>query len=172
MQRRIFDAEGHAQFVTFSCYLRRRLLDLPALRDEFVALTAAALVRHAGVCCGFVVMPNHVHVIVWFPETGRLSPFMKSWKQTTSLVLKRRLRGAAPHYLEQFPASDPFWQARYYAFSLFTAKKTEEKLDYMHLNPVRAALVERPEDWRWSSARHYLQGASVGIPVRWLFDGS
>jgi REP element-mobilizing transposase RayT len=88
-KRRIFDAEHHAQFVTFSCYRRRRFLDHPVMRDTFVSITAEKLREHHGICSGFVVMPDHVHAIVWFDTAGALSPFMKSWKQTTSLRLKR-----------------------------------------------------------------------------------
>lgn len=169
-KRRIFDTEAHAQFITFSCYRRRRLLDHGRLRDAFVGITAEKLEERRGICCGFVVMPNHVHAIVWFDVPGTLSPFMKSWKQVTSIRLKKVLRGVAPKYARSIPREEPFWQAKYYPFNLFTAAKAREKLDYMHLNPVRAGLVERAGDWRWSSARFYDRGEVVGIPLRWVFD--
>ena len=114
-------------------------------------------------------MPNHVHAIVWFGTAGAVSPFMKSWKQTTSLRLKRVLRGVAPHYAAKIPSAEPFWQAKYYPFNLFTARKALEKLEYMPMNPVRAGLVARPCDWRWSSAAYYASGADVGIPIEWIF---
>ena len=94
---------------------------------------------------------------------------MKSWKQTTSLRLKRVLRGVAPHYAGKIPPAEPFWQAKYYPFNLSTARKAREKLDYMHSNPVRAELVERACDWRWSSAPFYDSGSDVGIPLEWIF---
>jgi putative transposase len=167
--RRIFDAEQHAQFVTFSCYRRRRLLDHAGVRDNFVTITAEKLREHHGICSGFVVMPDHVHAIVWFDAVGALSAFMKSWKQTTSLRLKRVLRGVAPRYAGTFPATEPFWQPKYYPFNLYTAGKAREKLDYMHLNPVRAGLVARASDWRWSSGLFYETGMDVGIPLEWIF---
>jgi putative transposase len=169
-QRRIFDDEHHAQFVTISCYRRRRLLDHPRIRDDFMAITATKLREHRGVCSGFVVMPNHVHVIIWFGRSEALSPFMQGWKQTTSLRLKRILRGVAPHYAATIHATDPFWQAKYYPFNLYAAKKAQEKLDYMHLNPVRAGLVERAVDWKWSSAAWYENRTDVGIPIEWVFE--
>jgi putative transposase len=167
--RRIFDAEQHAQFVTFSCYRRRRLLDHAGMRDNFVTITAEKLYEHGGICSGFVVMPDHVHAIMWFDAIGTLSAFMKSWKQTTSLRLKRVLRGVAPHYAKTFPPTEPFWQAKYYPFNLYAARKAREKLEYMHLNPVRAGLVIRACDWRWSSALFYEGGTDVGIPLEWIF---
>jgi putative transposase len=169
-KRRIFDAERHAQFVTFSCFRRRRLLDHPRTRDDFVRITAEKLGEHDGICCGFVVMPNHVHAIVWFDAVGALSPFMKSWKQTTSLRLKRVLRGVVPNCASRFPAEEPFWQAKYYPFNLFGSRKAREKLDYMHGNPVCAGLVSRAVDWRWSSAAYYENGVDVGIPLEWIFE--
>ena len=137
MKRRIYDQEGHAQFVTFSCFHRRRLLDHPQLRDMFVATLAEKLNASKSSCCGYVVMPDHVHVILWFPEPNTLSVFMKAWKQTSSLRLKKLARGIIPQYLEAISAADPFWQAKYYSFSLYSEAKAREKLDYVHLNPVR-----------------------------------
>jgi putative transposase len=170
-KRRIFDTENHAQFVTFSCSGRRRLLDHPRMRDEFVAITAEKLVEHGGVCCGFVVMPNHVHAIVWFRAAGMLSAFMKGWKQTTSIRLKKVLRGVSSTYAAKIPPTDPFWQPKYYPFNLYNSGKAREKLDYMHWNPVRAGFVASPCDWRWSSAAFYESGTDVGIPLEWIFDG-
>ncbi len=67
--RRIYDDELHAQFVTFSCYHRRRLLDHARARQVVISLLATELTTHEGTCCGFVVMPDHVHAIVWFHES-------------------------------------------------------------------------------------------------------
>jgi hypothetical protein len=89
-KRRIFDVEHHAQFVTFSCYRRRRLLDDPRVRDDFVKITSKKLRDHQGICCGFVVMPQHVHAIVWFDATGALSPFMKKLEANDESAFEAR----------------------------------------------------------------------------------
>ena len=62
-----------------------------------------------------------------------------------------------------------FWQARYYDFNVFTRKKRLEKLSYMHWNPVKRGLVKEPQDWEWSSFRHYLTGEEgmVEIESEW-----
>jgi len=54
-------------------------------------------------------MPDHVHLIVWFDKPGELSRFMKSWKQTSSMKLKKMLRGVAPQFASKIPLADPFW---------------------------------------------------------------
>jgi len=167
--RRIYDQEKHAQFVTFSCYHRRRLLDCEPLRDALLELLAQKLTEYCGICSGYVVMPDHVHTIVWFEQPGELSRFMKSWKQTSSMKLKRILRGIAPQFASKFPFEDPFWQPKYYPFNLYSQKKAKEKLDYMHKNPVTAGLVQRAIDWNWSSARYFLLEEPSVVPLKWIF---
>ncbi len=43
------------------------------------------------------------------------------------------------------------------------------EIKLMHKNPVRAGSVRRAVDWRWSSARHYIERRSVGVPIEWVF---
>jgi putative transposase len=93
---------------------------------------------------GYVVMPEHVHPMVTEPEPGTLAGAVQAIKQSVS----RKLIAGREH----------FWQARYYDFNVFTAEKRIEKLKYIHRNPVKRGLVERPEDWAWSSFRHYVTG--------------
>jgi len=150
-RRRIYDDELHAQFVSFSCY-RRRLLDHPRARQIVIGVLADEINKHRGTCCGFVVMPDHVHAIVWFAEAGRLSRFMQVWKSRASRQLKRFVRGQLGESSKSFDVRRPFWQPKYYPFNLYTENKAREKLNYIHLNPVRAGLVEQACDWRWSSA--------------------
>jgi REP-associated tyrosine transposase len=66
-------------------------------------------------------------------------------------------------------AAEPFWQARYYDFNVWSNRKRIEKLRYMHRNPVARALVARPEEWPWSTFRHYATGIEgvVEIESEW-----
>ena len=168
-KRQIYDDELHAQYVTFSCYRRRRLLDHARARQVVMGVLAEELGKHRGICCGFVVMPDHVHAILWFPEAGSLSQFIQVWKSRSGRQLKKFVRGQLQEYAKSVDRKDPFWQAKYYPFNLCSEKKAREKLEYMHLNPVRAGLVEEAFDWQWSSARYYEQGKSVGVPLGWVF---
>lgn len=85
------------------------------------------------------------------------------------MQLKKMLRGVAPQYASKIPLADPFWQPKYYPFNLYPKKKAEEKLDYMHMNPVTAGLVEGAVDWKSSSARHYLLDEPPVVPLEWIF---
>ncbi len=145
------------------------MLDCEPLRDALVELLALKLRDYRGICSGYVIMPDHVHLIVWFGKPDELSRFMKSWKQTSSIKLKRTLRGVAPQYASKIPLADPFWQSKYYPFNLYSQKKAEEKLDYIHKNPVTAGLVQRAVDWKWSSARFFQMGEPSMVPLEWIF---
>jgi putative transposase len=105
---------------------------------------------------GYVVMPEHVHLLVNEPERGTLAQAMQPLKQGVARRLALR-------------AADPFWEARYYDFNVWSEKKFVEKLRYIHRNPVQRGLVARPEDWRWSSFRHYATGdiGLVEIESQW-----
>jgi len=72
-RRHIYDNEKHAQFVTFSCYQRQRMLDCEPLRASLLKLLAEKLTQYRGICSGYVVMPDHVHTIIWFEKQGELS---------------------------------------------------------------------------------------------------
>jgi len=146
------------------------MLDCEPLREKLLELLVQKLDDYSGICLGYVIMPDHVYLIVWFGLPGELSRFIKIWKQTSSLQLKKMLRGVAPQFASKIPLSDPFWQPKYYPFNLYSRKKAEEKLDYMHKNPVTAGLVKRAVDWRWSSARHFLLGESSTVPLEWIFE--
>ena len=63
----------------------------------------------------------------------------------------------------------PFWYERYYDFNVSTEKKRIEKLRYIHRNPVKRGLVQNPQDWAWSSFRHYVSGVEsvVEIESQW-----
>jgi hypothetical protein len=62
-------------------------------------------------------------------------------------------------------AADSFWQARYYDFNVSSERKFVEKLRCIHGNSVEHGLGERPEDWKWSSFRHYLTGADGVVEI-------
>lgn len=164
-ERKIYDGEGHAHFVTFSCDRNRRILERDKAKAIVLDVLGSELDRQNGRCLGFVVMPDHVHAVLWFPESNRLSRFMHGWKRKSSHALKNFLRQEAPEYAGQMDMSGPLWRRRFYDFNIFSDTKLREKLDYMHGNPVRAGLAGAPTDWPFSSARWYARGEPVGVPI-------
>jgi putative transposase len=146
-----FQESEQSHFVTFSCYHRRPLFTANTSRQTFEA--ALERVRGSFDLCvyGYVVMPEHVHLLTGEPQRGSLADALKSLKQGVS----RRLIGEAEH----------FWQKRYYDFNIRNQRQFAEKLRYIHRNPVKRGLCERPEDWEWSSFCHYATGMEGRVVI-------
>ena len=142
-------------FVTFTCYHRRPYLGSAEARDLFEAMLEQTRRLYRFWIDAYVVMPEHVHLLVSEPERRLLSVAMQALKQSVS----RRQTAAVP----------PFWQARYYDRNIWSAEEFEEKLNYIHMNPVRRGLVDKPEDWPWSSFPHIATGEKriVEVESRW-----
>ena len=150
---------GYLHFITTSCYQRRALLDTPQNRDLFLEVLERVRRRHGFVVVGYVVMPEHVHLLFSEPERGDPSVVMKVLKQSFARQLLNRCRAVVDPQqscLWKIPLTQGHvWQHRFYDFVVFTEKKRVEKLRYMHRNPVVRGLVLTPEQWNWSSYRHY-----------------
>jgi putative transposase len=148
----------HLHFITCSCYRRFPFLRSARARDRFLAILEQTRERYRFVVVGYVVMPEHVHLLFSEPEVKNPSTVMQVLKQRTARALlpRKKRRDARQPELFGEETQRVFWQARFYDFNVWTAKKRVEKLRYMHRNPVKRGLVESPEQWRWSSYRFYL----------------
>jgi putative transposase len=144
---------GHFHFVTFSCYRRQPFFRHPSGRNLFERSLEIMRLRYDFVVAGYVVMPEHVHLLLSEPNKAPLSKALQALKLSVSVQSRHR----------------PFWQARYYDFNVFSSGKRNEKIDYMHKNPVKRGLVAEPGDWAWSSYSHYASGArgTVEIESQW-----
>jgi putative transposase len=151
-----FHHSGVFHFITFSCYHRLPLLARSGGYQIFEAVLEATRVQYEFVVAGYVLMPEHVHLLVNEPRVGALAAALQVLKQKTS----RRLKN---------PGETHFWQRRYYDFVVPSEAKRREKLGYMHRNPVKRGLVSDPAGWNWSSFRHYATGeiGTVEIESEW-----
>ena len=153
---------GYLHFITTSCYQRLPLLGKPRNRDLLLEVLERVRRRYGFVVVGYVIMPEHIHLLVGEPERGNPSKVMQAIKQGFARRLLRKLRAASNPGQSRLwnTALDGghVWQARFYDFVVFTEKKRVEKLRYMHRNPVRRGLVLEPQQWSWSSYRRYADG--------------
>jgi len=163
--RRIIDVPGHIHFLTFSTYQRRRFLDSPETRDIVIVVLEKCLRTHQANCAGFVVMPNHVHALIYGAENFKISPFVQVWKKTSSYRIREFFERELVKYESLCPKGCPIWQARFYDFNVDSPEKLNEKLSYIHSNPVMAGLAETMLDWSWSSARFYELEEPVGVTI-------
>ena len=152
---RRYQNTGELHFITFSCYQRRPFLRTGRQRDIFLRALEQARRRFSFVVVGYVVMPEHVHLLVSEPEQGSLATAIQLMKQTSSRIAHRRRRSPQQELFAEAEIKSPLWQTRYYDFNVWTTKKRIEKLKYMHRNPVARGLCRAPEEWRWSSYRSY-----------------
>ena len=154
-------------FLTTSCYRRQPLLGTPKRRDRFLNILEETRRKYRFVVHGYVVMPEHFHLLITEPEEGDPSVVMKVIKERFSRQLNRRLRKlAAVQDTLWEQVREPVWQKRFYDFNVWSARKQMEKLRYMHRNPVKRGLVERPEQWKWSSFRAYFYGETGAVRVK------
>ena len=157
-------------FITWSCYRRRPFLKTATRRDSFLEILEQARRGYRFVVVGYVVMPEHVHLLMSEPELGNSSVVMQVLKQRTARALlpKRKRRDVRQGCLFEDERA-PFWQKRFCDFNGWTEKERVEKLGYMHNNPVKRGLAVAAEDWWWSSARFYGLGdiGAVAVNVGW-----
>ncbi len=142
---------GHLHFLTFSCHRRLPLLGTVQARDRFVVALSEIRDRHGFLLIGYVVMPEHVHLLISEVPAVTPSIIVKVLKERVS----RNLGKIANNGGKRPPR---FWQSRFYDFNVYTQFKIKEKLDYMHANPVVRKLVSDSKDWPWSSFLFYSRG--------------
>ena len=116
------------------------------MRRDVVAELVANALRHFDteryVLDEWVVMPNHVHAVLWPIEGHLLGEILKSWKQFSS----RRTKAIVNM------REEAFWQPESYDHWIRNDEEMTRVCRYVRNNPVVAGLCEKAEDWRWSSA--------------------
>src|SRR5438128_2165871 len=119
-------------FITCSCYHRLPFLSSPRHRDLFLAILEQVRQRYRFVISGYVVMPEHFHILMTEPEQGNPSTVMQA--------LKQRFNQSLRHENGRSIKVGHVWQERFYDFNVWSEKKETEKLRYMHCNPVKRGL--------------------------------
>ena len=153
-----YQNEGNQHFLTFSCHRRLPYLDNDHSRKVFLDILDVVRRRHQFFLFGYVLMPEQVHLLLSELKVEPLHNTLRVLKGQTS----RQLRGSR----------DRLWQTRYDDFNVRTHRKLVEKLRYIHRNPVARGLVSKPEDWPWSSFRHWATGEAgpVEIEPHWTWN--
>ena len=176
--------QGDLHFVTFSCYRRLSLLKTARVRERFVRELDKVRKETGFHLIGYVVMPNHVHLLMSEPQVGTPSSVLQKLKRRFSQQMRK---GRGPASVGRTQPQDPgykpnlghprlpfeerdeplraFWQPRFYDFNVYTRGKRREKLNYMHANPVIRGLVKHPKDWLWSSWSFHEKGEAGLIRI-------
>lgn len=156
---------GHLHELTFSCYRRMPLLTNDAWREKLAQWVEAAGEETAIELVGFVFMPEHIHLLVYprrpDPSIGR---YLARIKQPFSKQIKTVLAGRSSRLLAKLTVRERpgkecfrFWQeGPGFDRNLFSSEAISASLEYIHNNPVSRGLCRCAVDWKWSSARYYL----------------
>jgi putative transposase len=172
--KRYFET-GALHFITWSCCDRMPLLGTADRRDLLLTVLEQMRNRYRFVIVGFVIMPEHVHVLISEPLIGNVSSAICAIK----IGFTKRALSQKPHLWQNQPEvghpsnlgntplddGQHFWMKRFYDFNVYSEPKIVEKLHYMHQNPVTRGLVECADDWKWSSFHHYACGESGIVKV-------
>jgi putative transposase len=168
---------GEPHFLTFSCFLRLPLLSKERTRQWFVEALEDSRRIHGFHLWAWVIMPEHVHLLIW-PPADQIDPEPGSCKGKTRGILAdlkrpvgqqaiRYLEDNAPEFLQRLTVRNRnrtyrrFWQAGSgYDENVSDVNALHAIIEYIHHNPVRRGLVERAVDWKWSSARDWLERAT------------
>ena len=146
---RRYDEPGHAHELTFSCYRRLPLLSRDRTRGWLVEAIDEARSREKFDLWAYVIMPEHVHLLLSEPPTHPLSTVLGSLKRSVSKQLPETL----------------FWLPRYHDFNVFSPARRIEKLRYLHRNPVTRGLVSTPAEYPWSSFQTYATRIQTTVKI-------
>jgi len=163
-----FYGENHLHFLTASTYHRVRLFKSVSFCEEFIKTLDHLRTEQGFRLLGYVLMPDHFHLLIWPSDMANPSKIVGSLKERTAKhIIKKLKKESEAAWCKKMlnairlpasvhdEASYRVWQRRFYDFNVWSEKKRLEKLDYMHANPVKSRLVESPEAWKWSSWRFY-----------------
>jgi putative transposase len=154
-----WDDLGTARFVTFSCYYRLSSLNHPGAKEIVIEELDRARAKHGFRLLGYVLMPDHVHLVLFPPEGMKLGLVIREIKSRSARRYFATARIGAPE------ATRVFWQRRCYDHNCRTPETVREKIQYCHNNPVKRGLVSEPSEWEWSSYNWYQGRKDVPLMV-------
>jgi putative transposase len=144
-----YQTNGDFHHITFSCVRHRPILGTPSARDTFLQILEQTRQKDLFEVRAYVVMPEHVHLLLSEPKISLLS--------TSIQVIKQRFSRTRPE--------DYVWEPRYHDRNIRTANQYDEALHYIHQNPVRRHLSPTPADWPWSSYLPYTQSTPAPVQI-------
>jgi putative transposase len=168
-----YDIPGHAHYLTFSCFQRQAFLTRDRTRRWLCDAIRAAKKKQPFDLWAFVIMPEHAHLLVFPHERATISGILKSVKQPVAQRALHWVQANAPTFLPKMADPQPngqlsyrFWQrGGGYDRNIWSLEEVIGKVRYIHENPLRRGLVERPEQWPWSSWRAWEYGVSEPLPI-------
>jgi putative transposase len=168
-----FHVEGYVYYITTVTYNRLPIFTRPSFIIPLIDSLNFYHYKHDFKLLGYVIMPDHIHLLIWPFGESTISDIMRGYKEFTA---KRIVRQAEAENTEEWIAAfrqagrdtgrsnNKVWQDSYWDTNIYTERFLRQKLNYIHHNPIRAGLVDRPEDYVYSSYRNYT------LEEEWLIE--
>ncbi|HEX9666260.1 MAG TPA: transposase [Thermodesulfobacteriota bacterium] len=134
-----YNIENHVYFVTSKTLYNNPIFLNYIYAELFVKNLFCCRDRYGFLLLGFVLMPDHFHLLI-MPKKGF---------GISSVIQK--IKSLFAYKLRSLGVKGTIWQKSFYDFGIYSEEKCREKLDYIHANPVRKGMVEDPIDYRFSS---------------------
>ncbi len=168
-----YDIPGHAHYLTFTCFGNQPFFSRDRSRQWFFDALLAAKRRHPFDLWAFVIMPEHTHLLLFPREGTQISNVLQSIKQPVAQRAVAWVIAEARSFLPRMADIQPngqtshrFWQrGGGYDRNIWSCEEILEKVHYIHENPIRRGLVERADQWPWSSWRAWEEGVDEPIPI-------
>ena len=119
----------------------------------------------------YVLMPNHIHLILFYNNKVNVSGLLRDLKKYTSVKIREKLvQDGKESILDRLAYRKngqkfKVWKDRFDAVVILNKNILLTKMNYIHNNPVKSGLVERTQDWKYSSAGYYLTEKAGLLPI-------
>jgi putative transposase len=153
-----YDNLGTARFVTFVCYRSGKYLNNNIARELLIDHIKSARIKHDFKLLGYVIMPEHVHLVMFPPDGMRMGYVIREIKS-------KMAREYFALTMSEVRGTRVFWQKRCYDHNCRSVNAVREKIVYCHKNPVTRGLVETMDEWKWSSYNWYMGERDVPIEM-------
>ena len=162
-----------AHFITATVVDWIDVFSRKSYRDYIIECFDYCIKNKGMILYGYVIMSNHIHMIIQSND-GKLSDLLRDFKKFTAKTILEKIQSEPESrrewMLERFKLATKthsrnknyqFWQYGNHAEEIFTEQFLWSKLDYIHMNPVRAGIVIKMDDYLYSSASNYMSGTGI-----------
>lgn len=170
--------EGSIFYITSNIYNRIKVFTRPSFIIPIIDSLNYYRYQYDCKLIGYVIMADHIHLLIWPRLEKVITDFMRDLKRFTSGRLTRQAKVEnRADWVKRFEeagteterAEYKVWQDSFWEQGIYTEEFLKQKLNYIHLNPVRAGLCTVAEDYPFSSYRNYYLGSSelIEIDTEW-----
>ena len=163
MQKR-YRIDGSIYYITSVIYNRAKVFVRPSFVIPIIDSLNYYRYQYSCKLISYVIMPDHIHLLMFPQDLQAITDFMRDFKRFTSGRITRQARlEQESAWIEAFEqagddtgrAEFKVWQDSFWEQCIYTEDFLRQKLNYIHLNPVRAGIVKSAEEYPYSSYRNY-----------------